>query len=124
MAVFRRPLGVATGASRMTTIAPGCAETGVAQRLPRFDRLGLGVVGAVGVEPVGDRAAERRGEEEEEDGEEADSSGATVGEAGERVEHQPPFFCGAGSSSWTSIRSHQSASHSLNSIPPRSTIGG
>ena len=72
----------------------------------------------------GDRAAEGPGEEEEEDREDPDPAGVAVGEAGEGVEHQLLLFSGAASRICASIRSHQSANHSVNSMPPRSTISG
>ena len=91
-------------------------QAGVVELVLGLDRLGRRVIGAVGVEPVGDRAAGGAGEEEEADREQADPTGAAIGEAGEEVEHQ--------ATSLASIRSHQSANHWLNSIPPCSTISG
>jgi hypothetical protein len=61
----------------------GDAQAGVPQLLPGLDGLGGGVVGAVGVETLGDGAAQRAGDEEEGDCEEADAPWSAVGEAGE-----------------------------------------
>ena len=46
-------------------------------------RLGGRVVGAVGVETFGDTAADRAGEQEEGDREEADAARPAVGETGQ-----------------------------------------
>ncbi len=102
----------------------GHPQAGVLQSFLRLHRLGRRVVGAVGVEAVGDRAAERSGEQEEGDREEPDAAGTPIGEAGEGVEHQLLLFVWVEPRRRVSIRSHQSANHSANSIPPCSTISG
>ena len=77
-----------TGASWKSTISEVAVIARLVEPLGDLDALGVGVVGAVGVEAVGDRAAERAGEEEEGQCEERDAAGAAVGEACEMVEHQ------------------------------------
>ena len=62
-------------------LRPGHAGDQVAD--VRLHGLGRRVFGTVGVEPVGDGAADGDGDEEEGDREEADAAGVAVGEAGE-----------------------------------------
>ena len=77
-------------------------------------RLGLGIVGAVGVEAVGHGAAERAGDHEEDDGADRDEAAALLDEVGESVEHQAAFLAGSRSAM---ARSHQETHHSCISMP-------
>ena len=63
------------------------AVAGVLEPLVGDHALGRGIVGAVGVEPVGDPGAEGAGEDEEQGGDHDHATAAAVGESGESVDH-------------------------------------
>ena len=95
------------------------------QLVLRLDRLGRRVFRPVGIEPLGDRAAEGAGEDREDDGDGDHHPRVALGEPGERREHQAfaPFSLAFLATSASSLR-HQSACQSNDSIPARRTING
>ena len=76
--------------------------------------LGRGILGAVGIEPVGDPGAEGACEDEEQGGDQDHATAAAVGESGETVDHLSSF----------ASFSHQSAMKSLKAIPNRRVAAG
>ena len=90
----------------------GLAVTGVLQALVGDHALGVGIIGAVRVEPVGHAGAQGARDHEEESRQHERAARAPVGEASEPIHHRR---------SRSASRAHQSTIHSLDSMPYRST---
>ena len=86
----------------------GLAIAGVLKAVVGDHALGVRVLGAVGVEPVGDPRPEGTRHDEEDGSEREHQAGAAVGETCEAVHHRR---------SRSASRAHQPAIHSLDSMP-------
>ena len=105
------------------------ADVAVARRLEPLvgdHALGVGIVGAVGVESVGDAGAERGGQNRERDRRDHDPLPASLGEAREPVEHQAALLGLPSPSlvarSLSASSAHQPATKSLKAMPKRSVV--
>ncbi len=121
--------GPASPARRPARSRPRRSPPALAGRRPAScssasTRLGRRVVGPVGVEAVGDRAADRAGQRGRRGSRRCRCGGRCRRRSGRGRRTSAAPFLASGASSCASIRSHQSANHSVNSMPPRSTISG
>ena len=105
------------------------ADVAIARRLQPLvgdHALGVGIVGAVGVESVGDAGAERGGQNRERDRRDHDPLPASLGEAREPVEHQAALLGLPSPSSvarsLSASSAHQPATKSLKAMPKRSVV--
>lgn len=98
----------------------GAAVAGVLEPLVGDHALGIGVVGAVAIEKIGDPAADRTGGDGENDGANHNPATAALDECGETIKHQAAFLVVDLDRFRRAVsRSHQSAMKSLRAMPKR-----